>query len=173
MIPTKQMCKQLWEDMRLSDNLKQHLTAVADLSVKIGTALNKKGFSLNLPLIEAAALLHDIKKGTPHHDAAGAKELETLGFAEISPIVKNHMRLPDNFQPEITEFTVLFLADKLFIGSTPVTLEKRYAEKMLAFQGQPIVQQIIRSQLEMSLALEKQMKTVLNVDSLLFLLEDL
>lgn len=169
MIPTRQMCERLWEDEGLADGLKKHLTAVADLAVKIGTALNKKGHSLNIPLIEAAALLHDIEKGTPHHATAGAKKLETLGFSEIAPVVKAHMRLPDGYRPEITEREIVFLADKLFIGSQAVCLEERYAEKLIAFRDQPSALQTIQNQLEMSLNLEKQIKKTLEVDSLLFL----
>lgn len=167
MIPTRQMCEQLWDDMHLSDHLKQHLTAVANLSVSLGEALNTKGYSLNIPTIEAAALLHDIKKGTPHHDIIGAKVLETLGYTEIAPIVRNHMRLSDRFEPEMSEYSVVFLADKLLMGTSPVTLKERYSEKILAFQNQPLVQQIISDQLTMSLVLEKMMQTVLGENDLL------
>lgn len=169
MIPTRRMCEQLWTDMGLSDSLKGHLAAVANLSVRIGTALNRKGFSLNLPLIEAASLLHDICKGRPHHERKGAETLEALGFAEIAPIVKAHMRLPDGLRTEISELTVVFLADKLLIGSEAVTLEKRYTAKMLLYRDRPEVLRIIENQLEISLNLEKQMITVLGVSSLLFL----
>lgn len=169
MIPTRQMCERLWDDMGLTDGLKKHLTAVADLSVRIGSALNQKGYSLNLPLIEAAALLHDIEKGTPHHAMAGAKKLEAFGFPEIAPVVKAHMRLPDGYRPEITERAVVFLADKLFIGSQAVCLTQRYAEKLIVYRDQPFVLQAIRGQLEMSLNLERQIRKVLEVDSLLLL----
>ena len=95
MIPTRRMCERLWMDKGLTDGLKNHLTAVASLSVRMGTALNRKGFSLNIPLMEAASLLHDIEKGMPHHAEAGAQTLERLGFSELVPAVKAHMRLPD------------------------------------------------------------------------------
>ena len=167
MIPTRQMCERLWDVMGLPADLKEHLAAVAGLAVRIGSALNRKGYSLSIPLIEAAALLHDIGKGMPHHDTAGAKMLETLGFPEIAPIVKAHMRLPDGFPPEITELTVVFLADKLLVGSKPAALEKRYAEKMLLYKDQTPALQVIKNQLEMSLELEKRVKTVLGVNSLL------
>lgn len=169
MIPTRQMCEQLWADRELSDELKNHLTAVADRSVRIGTALNRKGFSLNIPLIETAALLHDISKGEPHHERKGAEVLEAAGFGELAPIVKAHMRLPRESEGKISELTVVFLADKLIIGSKPVTLEKRYAEKILLYRGDPKALQVIREQLEISRSLEKQMKTILGTDSLTFL----
>ncbi len=92
-----------------------------------------------------------------------------MGFAEVAPIVKAHMRLPHEFEGKISELTVVFLADKLFIGSKAVTLEKRYAEKMLLYRSNPEALQVIREQLEISRNLEKQMKTVLGVDSLTIL----
>ena len=166
MIPTSKTCEQLWVDRKLSDELKNHLIAVANLSVRIGTGLNQKGFSLNIPLIEAAALLHDISKGEFHHERKGAETLEALGFSELAPIVKAHMRLPREFEGKISELTVVFLADKLIIGSKAAALEKRYAEKMLLYRGDPEALQVIREQLEISRNLEKQMKTILQVDSL-------
>lgn len=166
MIPTRRMCEQLWADRKLSENLKEHMTAVADLSVRIGTTLNQKGFSLNIPLIEAAALLHDIDKGMPHHERKGAETLEALGFPEIAPIVRAHMRLSHDVQPRIDELTVVFLTDKLFSGSKAVTLKKRYAEKMLLYQDNPEVLRIIREQLEIARNLEKQIETVLGASSL-------
>ena len=77
------------------------------------------------------------------------------------------MRLPDGRKPEITELTVVFLADKLLIGSEGVCLEKRYHEKMAAFGDQPSAVSVIRNQLKLSLNLERQIKTVLGVCSLL------
>lgn len=170
MIPTRQMCEQLWNDKGLGGDLREHMTAVAGLAARIGMALNQKGFSLNIPLIEAAALLHDIEKGTPHHDMAGAQTLEKLGFGEIAPIVRAHMRLPEEFRPEISERTVVFLADKLFIGSKAVTSEDRYAEKMHAYRERPIVYRMVRNQRRLALCLEKQIKDILRVDSLFRLL---
>lgn len=167
MIPTRWMCEQLWEDMKLPGALKAHMTAVADLSVRIGAALNRKGFSLDVSLLEAAALLHDIKKGTPHHAEAAAQTLEALGFSEIAPIVAAHMRLPEDFRPEITERTVVFLADKHFAGAAPVSLEKRYGEKAAACRGEPLVLEVIQRQLQLSKALERQIKAALGTGSLL------
>lgn len=108
MIPTRRTCEQLWTDRKLSDKLKNHLTAVANLSVRIGTALNQKGFSLNNSLIEAAALLHDISKGEPHHERKGAETLDALGFSELAPIVKAHMRLPPEFEEKSANLLLCF-----------------------------------------------------------------
>ena len=166
MIPTREMCEQLWDEKRLPDDLRSHLAAVAALSVKIGKALKQKGFSLSIPLIEAAALLHDIEKGKPHHAAAGADTLAARGYTETASIVKAHMRLPEGTEPEITEHTIVFLADKMMIGSEAVRPEKRYNEKLSIYGGEPPVAQNIRKQLEMSLELERKITRILGVDSL-------
>lgn len=158
MIPTRFECEKMWDELALPGNLRAHLSAVAGLSAEMGTALFQNGFSLDIPLLKAAALLHDIKKGTPHHDAAGADFLRERGFYETAPIVAAHMRLPDNFRPEINERTIVFLADKYFIGSRLVTLEERYKEKMLAFQDNPKLQKIIKNQLKMAQELEQEIK---------------
>lgn len=166
MIPTRPDCERLWGGMELAGGLREHQAAVAGLAVRVGAALNRRGFALNVPLIEAAALLHDVKKGTPRHAEAGAQILETLGFAEVAPIVLAHMRLPDGFCPEITELTVVFLADKLFIGARAVRVEERYAGKLDAYRGQPPLARMIRLQAGMAMELERRMEAALEVGSL-------
>lgn len=169
MIPTRLICEQLWNREGLSDGLRKHLNAVAELAVRIGAELNEKDYSLNLAEIEAAALLHDIAKGKRHHALLGAEMLESLGYSELAPIVKAHMRLPDDSQPEISELSVVFLADKLFIGSRPVSPGERYAEKLSAFSGRPEIYRIITRQLEQTVNLKKSIETVLGVRDLILL----
>jgi molybdenum cofactor cytidylyltransferase len=161
MIPTKQICEQLWCKMRLPEDLKVHQAAVADMAVKIGLALNQRGYSFNLPLIEAAALLHDIGKGKPHHAAAGAKMLMKLGYAEISPLVAAHMRLPEKNIPELSEQTLVFLADKLVQGTEPASVEERYAAKLAFFSGNQQALETIREQQKIALQIEELLNQAL------------
>lgn len=161
MIPTRQICEQIWQDMLLPEGLKAHQSAVADMAVKIGTALNQRGYSLNLPLIEAAALLHDIEKGKPHHAAAGSKTLIRLGYAEIAPIVGTHMRLPEETLPELSEQTVVFLADKLTQSTKHVSVEERSATKLELFRGNPQALETVRKQQRVAQQLEELLKQVL------------
>ena len=68
-----------------------HCRAVADMAVRIGEALNHAGVSLNLGLIRAAALVHDLTRGEPDHARRGAKLLQDLDMPQIAAIVATRM----------------------------------------------------------------------------------
>jgi HD superfamily phosphohydrolase YqeK len=106
-----------------------HSLAVAGLAMAIGKAISTNGRSLDLALIEAAAILHDIRKGQPDHDHAGGDLLRSLGYPEIAAIVEIHTRLggrtPHPDEP-ITEAEVVYIADKSYRRTSRVTIEDRY-----------------------------------------------
>ena len=106
-----------------------HSLAVADLAVALAENLNKRGCALNVLLVEAAALLHDIAKGAPHHDRAGGDLLRSLGLPEVAAVAELHTDLDEHI-PEpgepISEAEVVFIADKSFRRSTRVSVLERY-----------------------------------------------
>jgi len=106
-----------------------HSLAVADLATTIGLKLNRNGAELDIELIEAAAILHDILKGQPNHDHEGGQLLRTLGYAEIAAIVEIHTRLggrtPMPGEP-ISEAEVVYIADKSYRRTNRVSIEERY-----------------------------------------------
>ena len=62
---------------------------MAKIALKIARRLKKKGFNVNLELVEIGALLHDIgrsKTHTVHHAIVGANIAKQRGLPE--PIVK-------------------------------------------------------------------------------------
>jgi len=107
-----------------------HSLAVAKLANAIGQDLTVKGHVLDLALIEAAAILHDMLKGQPAHDHAGAQLLRSLGYPEVAAIVEVHTRLggrtPAPEEP-IAEAEVVYIADKSYRRTNRVTIEARYA----------------------------------------------
>jgi len=106
-----------------------HSLKVAGLAVTLGQMLIAKGIPLNLPLIEAAAILHDICKGQPDHDRAGGELLRSLGYPEVAAIVEVHTRLggrtPTPDEP-ISEAEVVYMADKSYRRVNRVSIEERY-----------------------------------------------
>lgn len=102
-----------------------HGRAVAKEAMRLVCALAAAGRVLNAEDIYAAALLHDIARRAPDHAAAGAALLENLGYPAEAALIRTHHDLP---HPDRTdEAAVLFLADKLVLEDTPVTLAARFA----------------------------------------------
>ena len=74
-----------------------HVAAVADIAAGLGRAFKARGHAVDLGLIEAAALLHDIDKLLPSlerpplpHGAAGARWLSEIGHPELAEAVASH-----------------------------------------------------------------------------------
>lgn len=106
-----------------------HSVAVAGLAGAVAEALNARGDALNVPLVEAAALLHDICKGVPDHDRAAGDLLRSLGLPEVAAVAELHtdlgQRIPGPDDP-VSAAEVVFIADKSYRRSTRVSVRERY-----------------------------------------------
>ncbi|HVN20736.1 MAG TPA: NTP transferase domain-containing protein [Dongiaceae bacterium] len=118
-------CKAVVGELKVPEAVVRHCRAVAQAAVKIGASLIQHGEALNLALIRAGALLHDVAKGKPDHAQAGANMLDALGFPTIAQIIASHEDLP--FRDGIVdEAAVVYLADKLVRDEKVVTLLQRF-----------------------------------------------
>ncbi|MEM3586847.1 MAG: HD domain-containing protein [Candidatus Jordarchaeaceae archaeon] len=113
-------------------NIINHSLIVSKVAVFLARELNKRGFNLNIDEIEAAALLHDIKKiesmekGTGHAHEAWLF-LKQLGYSEVAEIVKQHVFLdPDDGSSKIREEEIVNYSDKRVRHTTIVSLKERF-----------------------------------------------
>ena len=92
------------------------------------------GRPLSVELCRVAGLLHDLAKGQPEHERAGARWLHELGFPRAAAIVDAHRDL--DWQPDtvLTEREIVHLADKLVRGSRIVPVQTRFAEKLALYE---------------------------------------
>lgn len=141
-IPGEKECLMLLREYGTPERVISHCRAVEKVACRMGKALWEKGYTLDLPLLKAAALLHDIARTVKHHESAGAKYLDSIGFRRIGELVAVHMELPAFDRTHITEKTLLYLADKLVSEDAEVTLEERFA-RSLQKADDPKVREII------------------------------
>jgi hypothetical protein len=74
-----------------------HACAVADVAAWLGARVSARGTRVDLPAVEAAALLHDVDKlpsagadaRLPHGDGSAAW-LAARGLGELAPLVRDH-----------------------------------------------------------------------------------
>ncbi len=121
-------------------NVIEHCKTVAKIALKIARRLKKKGFSVDLELVEIGALLHDIgrsKTHTVHHAIVGAKIAKQRGLPEpIVKIIERHvgggitaqeaekLGWPvKDYIPETLEEKIVCYADKLVEGNKEVPVE--------------------------------------------------
>jgi putative nucleotidyltransferase with HDIG domain len=126
-IPTSEECEIILNDIcRLSSDRIRHSRKVAEVAVLIANSLVKSGIMVDVELINAGALLHDIAKGQPKHDIAGGNILRELGFGKTGDIVAVHSELAGGDTSQPLEAKIVFLADKFVDGEELVTLKERY-----------------------------------------------
>lgn len=127
MIPTPKQCLLILKNHQVPEHIIRHSQIVYQIALYLGRELNKNGEKLNLPLIAAGALLHDIAKmGEDDHSRAGAEILIRLGYPEIAEIVRQHVILDDPKIEKINEPAVVHYADKRVKHTTIVSLAERF-----------------------------------------------
>ncbi len=124
-------CLAIMARHRLPEHIVRHSQAVCVLALHMSRLLIGQGYQLDLRLVRAAALLHDITKHHSFHrplDHAltGAKVLKKLGYTEVAEIVRQHVRLSASRPPgRITEAEIVSYADKRVVNDQVTTLTDR------------------------------------------------
>lgn len=116
-------------------NIVRHSVLVRDIALLIARKLNNSGHQLDLALVEAGALLHDIAKtmcinSEENHASAGGKLLANLGYPAVAEIICQHICLnPGTFDQEtVTEAEVVNYADKRVKHVEVVNIEERFRD---------------------------------------------
>jgi uncharacterized protein len=121
-----------------------HCEAVAALALEIACKLQKKGLKIDLQLVEAGALLHDIGRSKTHnvdHGVVGAKIAQSEGLPEsVINIIKRHVGggitaeeakwfgwPKDVYMPLSLEEKIVSYADKLIDQSKRVSIDLEIA----------------------------------------------
>ena len=140
--PSEEECLKMLEEYGTPPHVVRHCRAVARAAVRMGKALNAHGFHLDIGLLDAAGLLHDIARVEEAHWEKGAKIVREKGYPRVADLILPHMTYgPNHGQEEITELDVLCLADRMvqedrYIGLMDrmrVVLEK-YRENPQAYE---------------------------------------
>ena len=133
-IPTEQECILLMEEHNLADNMKRHSVLVSKMADALGKALIASGEEINLSLLHASALLHDLDKKITLNDGkshgyVSEKILIEKGFPEVAKIVRKH-RLETVSEDKEGLFTweekLVYYADKRANDDKTVSLDERY-----------------------------------------------
>lgn len=105
-IPSRTEAARILLDLRTPDRLLTHSSAVGEVAAFLAASISGRGGEINVALVEAAALLHDLDKALPAtdplkslgHGDAGAAWLRDHDFEELAAAVGCHpvMRLADD-----------------------------------------------------------------------------
>jgi uncharacterized protein len=133
-IPSRDQCLALMEHVGMPAHIQKHSIVVAEVAVYLACLLNRNSIRLNLPLIEASALLHDLGKNESlktgaRHEEVGARMLRERGYFLLAPIVQEHVSMdPERLSGPISESLLVNYADKRVKHDEIVTIEERFQD---------------------------------------------
>jgi len=132
-IPTQKECYGLIREMGMMDHIVDHSQQVCRVAVCLAEKLSCQGIDLNLELIQASALLHDITKTRSfrtreNHAETGGKFLQERGFDEVGHVIAQHVKL-DTYvaSGSPVEAEIVNYADKRVLHDQIVLLADRLA----------------------------------------------
>jgi molybdenum cofactor cytidylyltransferase len=159
--PTAQECHVLLSQLQVATPVLAHSRRVAELACRLAGLLNRAGYSLNLDLLTAAGLLHDLAKGQADHAHRAADYLVEWGYSQVADVVASHMDLRLEPGHPLNEAQILYLADKLVQGSRVVPLRGRLESCSERFAGQPEALEAARRRIGDALTIQKRVKAAI------------
>jgi putative nucleotidyltransferase with HDIG domain len=134
LIPSRQECLALMEQESMLSQIKDHSLQVCRVALCLGENLLAHFPKLDLRLIEAGALLHDIAKTEclktkGNHVEVGVDMVRTWGFNTVAQIVAQHVSFesPDYYNGSIDEVVLVHYADKRVLHEKIVDLKERFS----------------------------------------------
>lgn len=139
-LPSREQALKLLVDTGCPTKVISHCLAVTELAQQIAAKLQRKGYPIDLDLVEISALLHDIGRSKTHdveHSLVGAEIVRTLGLPEaVINIIKRHVGAgiteteavclgwpKDVYVPQTLEEKVVCYADKRIDHNRVVPIE--------------------------------------------------
>jgi putative nucleotidyltransferase with HDIG domain len=141
-IPSLKECFRIMERLGMMVNIRRHSCVVARVAVVLGQALNRKGSRLNIRLILAGALLHDIAKTSSLRDGGdhvemGQRTVLAMGYPEVARVVGRHVDGDPGIANLIDEAAVVNYADKRVQHDRIVPLKERFKDLVARYGKTP------------------------------------
>lgn len=165
-IPTYAECLAILNKHQVDSRVSRHGQAVAAVGSSLATLLNRVGLNLDLDLVVAGGLVHDLAKGKPNHPKRGERLIACMGFTALSSIVASHMDLEFQADYVIDEAAVVFLADKLVQGDRRVSLVERFSPALEKFSGSHEIVDSVVSRMRTAEAIRDRVLNLLGISSL-------
>ena len=141
-VPSSAECNEILAAGNVDDRIVAHVRVVAAVAEKLAAALMAKGIPLDIGLIRAGGLLHDLTKGAPDHAGSGALAVAGLGFPKLAPVIASHTETIFEDGP-LDEPALVHLADKLVQGESVVSLQERFQRPLDRFANDAAVLQAV------------------------------
>ncbi len=160
--PSRSSCLEILKSRGVPTHIIVHSMQVNRVARFLAEKLNEQGEGLDLGLIDAASLLHDMTKmdglrtGENHAKAAGAL-LRQMGLSKVARVVEQHVVVEDvPGLAKITEEEVVNYSDKRVMHDRIVTLEERFQDLKERYGRNPEGRALIGGYLEKAKQIERK-----------------
>jgi len=140
--PSDSTCRRILDDHRVPEHIRRHSGRVASVARRIARGLAEHAAEpVDLTLVSAAALLHDIAKAPCigsrlDHAREGGRVLRALGLAEIGEIVERHVTLGAfSATGPVSAAEIVNYADKRVRYEEVVSLGERFEDLIARYSG--------------------------------------
>lgn len=141
MIPTREECLRLMGEYGMLENIVHHSLKVAKVALFLSRELNEKGQRIDLSVVEAASLLHDLTKTEclktrGDHAETGSQLLKGIGYKRVGEVVAQHIWLGKEGDPSsVSEEEIVNYADKRVMHDRIVSLGERFSDLKERYGG--------------------------------------
>jgi CTP:molybdopterin cytidylyltransferase MocA len=158
-IPTPEECLVLLnETFDAGEEIIGHGQMVAKVALALGKAIQRSKTDLNLDLLVAAGLLHDLARNQRDHARVAMRILNSLDYPAVAEIVGVHMDIPLEDKKAISEKEIVFLADKLVNGTRIVDLKSRFDMVIKRYGSEPDVLTKIKDRMGSALKIKQRIE---------------
>jgi len=170
MIPTREECLRLMDQYGMLNHIMEHSIEVTKVALCLAAELNRKGEQLDLGLIEAASLLHDLTKSEclktkEDHARTGSQLLKEMGYVRVGEVVAEHIVLSGKNDPSfVTEEEVVNYADKRVQHNRIVSLEERFNDLMERYGKSQKASEQMEQLKKATFQMEQKIFSILGID---------
>jgi molybdenum cofactor cytidylyltransferase len=158
-VPTVPECESILARVSAAGSLLiDHSRAVSKLAVFLAMKLNFSGCRLEVGLVEAASLLHDMAKGSANHPAEGARTVAEAGYPDVAAIIAEHMDIIVDEKGPVTAGELVYLAGKMISRNGCVPIEERFAPRLEVHSLGPEVRKTVKLRMRNALLIREKIE---------------
>lgn len=158
--PTKKECLAIMIHNNVPEHIIKHCEAVEKMVCIVYAQIASFGLDIDINMLRAAALLHDIARKEKNHAFVGATQIRAMGYDAIGDIIATHMDIDIDDTLPLTANELLFLADKLVNEDEVCGFEKRFAKALKKWEGNLEAQRNILKRLNATKAIIAKIKNL-------------
>ncbi|GFK96044.1 Ribonuclease Y [Fundidesulfovibrio magnetotacticus] len=169
--PSDAGCFAFWDEYAMLPHIREHSLAVARVATTLALAARRAGLPVDVQLVRASALLHDIAKtytihhGGNHSQLGGAWMQERTGNPVLAMGIVHHVHWPwpvdvrGHFLP-----MAIIYGDKRVRHDCVVTLDERFEDLYARYGSTPYIRDRLAESKQQSLDIESALGQALGMN---------